>query len=238
MASGVLSPHLDDAVLSCWHVLADRADVSVVNVFTATPEGEDSPRAWWDRLTGASDSRARMRERLAEDAQALGFAGRTALNLGFLDGQYRTAPPPVEAVADRLAGVLDPATRVYAPAALGAVADHDLVRAAAVALEQRGYDVTFYADLPHAIQFGWPSAVTGMPRDAAVDVDAYWEAMLARSLPDAEAFALEVHALDDRALAAKLAAMRTYRTQLPTLVALNARLVEPATLRYEATWRR
>ena len=34
----VLSPHLDDAVLSCWHVLGREGDVRVVNVFTGSPE--------------------------------------------------------------------------------------------------------------------------------------------------------------------------------------------------------
>ncbi len=239
MAIAVLSPHPDDAVLSCWHVLADRGDVVVVNVFTAEPASDEvSHSAWWDRLTGASSSRARMRDRLSEDAEALGLVRRRAFNLGFLDGQYRSSPQPVDAVADRLAVLVDAATRVYVPAALGSVADHNIVRAAGVALEQRGYDVTFYADLPHAIQFGWPGSVTGLPRDDAVDVDAYWDAMLTLSLPDAGALALEVHALDDAAQAAKLDAIRAYRTQLPSLIALNARLAEPGMLRYEATWRR
>ena len=239
MAIAVLSPHPDDAVLSCWHVLADPGSVVVVNVFTAEPASDEvSDSAWWDRLTGASSSRARMRDRLSEDAEALGLVRRTAFNLGFLDGQYRSNPQPVDAVADRLAAVVDPAARVYAPAALGAVADHDIVRAAAVTLEQRGYDVTFYADLPHAIQFGWPASVTGMARDEAVDVDAYWAAILGRSLPHAGNLTLEVHALDEGAQGAKLAALRAYRTQLPSLIALNSRLAEPGALRYEATWRR
>jgi LmbE family N-acetylglucosaminyl deacetylase len=235
----VLSPHPDDAVLSCWHVLSDPGDVIVVNVFTGVGGGVPASRlAWWDRLTGASSASDRMRDRLAEDAEALGLTGREAVNLGFLDGQYRPGDQPVEALADRLAAVLDPATVLYAPAALGAIADHDVVRAAAIELGRRGYEVAFYADLPHAIRFGWPASVTAEPGDPAVDVDAYWEAILSRALPQPRAFAVEVHELDARAQAQKLAAVRAYRTQLPGLIALNPRLAEPATFRYETTWRR
>ena len=56
----LLSPHLDDAVLSCWHVLSSSADVVVLNVFTAIPPaGTQTPR--WDRVTGSDDSADRMR---------------------------------------------------------------------------------------------------------------------------------------------------------------------------------
>lgn len=33
----VLSPHLDDAVINCWSLLTADRDVTVVNVFTASP---------------------------------------------------------------------------------------------------------------------------------------------------------------------------------------------------------
>ena len=51
----VLSPHLDDAVLSCWHILGREDDVRVVNVFTGSPENGDGDYTW-DRLTGSQDS--------------------------------------------------------------------------------------------------------------------------------------------------------------------------------------
>src|SRR5436305_11968249 len=64
--TAVLSPHLDDAVLSCWHALAAAADVTVINVAAAVP-ASGHPLPWWDRRTGATESAIRMRERLAED---------------------------------------------------------------------------------------------------------------------------------------------------------------------------
>jgi hypothetical protein len=56
----ILSPHLDDAVLSCWHTLAATGEVAVINVFAAIP-APDQPLSWWDRITSASNSAARMR---------------------------------------------------------------------------------------------------------------------------------------------------------------------------------
>jgi hypothetical protein len=47
-----------------------------------------------------------------------------------------------------------------------------------------------------------------------------------------------VHVLDDDALTAKVAAVGTYRTQLPALLALNGRLGDASAFRYEATWQR
>src|SRR4051794_35229184 len=83
----VVSPHLDDAVLSCWHVLQD-GEATVVTVFAGVPE--PGTRGWWDRLTGSDDSAARMRERLREDDAALGLGGATPLRLDLLDEQYRS----------------------------------------------------------------------------------------------------------------------------------------------------
>jgi hypothetical protein len=47
--------------------------------------------AEWDPLTGATDSAARMAERVAEDRRALGLEKARALR------EYRTQPPALEA---------------------------------------------------------------------------------------------------------------------------------------------
>ncbi len=87
----ILSPHFDDAVLSCWHLLASADEVLVVNVFAGEPPA--GTLGWWDRLAGATDSAAAVRTRIEEDRQALALAGRTAVNLPFLDSQYRQRRP-------------------------------------------------------------------------------------------------------------------------------------------------
>ena len=151
----ILSPHFDDAVLSCWHVLASAGEVLVVNVFAGEPPA--GTLGWWDRLAGASDSAAAVRARVEEDRQALALAGRAAVNLPFLDSQYRQSDQAPGEIVEALRGVLVEDARIYAPASLGDHhPDHTAVRAAALALHAEGADVALYADLPHATVFGWP----------------------------------------------------------------------------------
>ena len=214
MAAAILSPHLDDAVLSCWHLLAGPADVTVINVFAGVPASAGAD-AWWDRLTGATDSRQRMHERVEEDRRALALAGRVPVNLDFLDHQYREAEQPLSPIVAQIEGLLAPGTHVYAPAALDDHADHALVRAAALELGQTGCPVSLYADLPHGTLHGWPAWVTGAEPDPHVDVE-----------------------LDAAARARKLAAVRAYATQLQGLAQLAGRpLHDRETLRYEVLWR-
>ena len=144
MAAVVLSPHLDDAVLSCWHLLSGPGELRVINVFAGLPSGDVG---WWDEMTGATDSRVRVRERRAEDRAALAIAGREAVNLDLLEAQYRvngSAPAALEAVLPHLS----PDDLVCVPAALRPHRDHELVRGTGLALRARGFEVCFYADLP------------------------------------------------------------------------------------------
>lgn len=101
MVTVILSPHLDDAVLSCWHVLTQPGEVAVINVFAGVPANADG-RAWWDRYTGATDSAQRVRDRVEEDRRALALAGRGAVNLELLDDQYRHGEQPLAPVTARL----------------------------------------------------------------------------------------------------------------------------------------
>jgi hypothetical protein len=42
----ILSPHPDDAVLSCWHLLSDPGEARVINVFAGIPP--PGRTGWWD----------------------------------------------------------------------------------------------------------------------------------------------------------------------------------------------
>lgn len=238
MSVAILSPHLDDAVLSCWHVLAHAGDVLVVNVFAGMPASLDRP-AWWDRYTGATDSLERVRERIDEDRRALALAGRTAVYLDLLDAQYRGAadqePAPPTA---QLEGLLTPGARIYAPAAFADHPDHALVRAAGLELRTKGFVVSLYADLPHATLHGWPTWVTGERAHAANDLaGAMWEYWLAGTGISPEEMAASVHELDPVTHARKLAAVRVYRTQLQGLEELaGGCLADRETLGYEVAW--
>lgn len=89
----VCSPHFDDAVLSCWSTLDRDENCAVVNVFTGAPRGGFTP--WYDQLNGAANSAAHMRERALEDRDALSLAGKTAIDLGLLEVQYRLRQSPL-----------------------------------------------------------------------------------------------------------------------------------------------
>jgi LmbE family N-acetylglucosaminyl deacetylase len=231
----VLSPHFDDAVLSCWSALAAPGDVLVANVFTGRPA--PGVLADYDRIAGASSSAELMAAREAEDADALALAGRRAVNLGFLENQYRSRAPAVSELLDRLAARVPGARSVLAPAAIGLHPDHVLARNVALALRARGWPVTFYADLPYCATYGWPSWVTGAPADPRLVVDAHWTPALEVLRREGIEPVAQVRRLDASQQAAKLAALRGYATQYPTLTRgpLDV-LARPAVLGFEVTW--
>jgi LmbE family N-acetylglucosaminyl deacetylase len=237
MSTMILSPHLDDAVLSCWHVLTQPGDVMVINMFAGVPVGLRAP-AWWDEYTGATDSGQRVRERIEEDRRALAHAGRESTNLGFLDEQYREHPQPVEQLIEQIAPRLLPDAAIYAPAALTNHTDHLLVRAAALELRSAGADVSLYADLPHATVHGWPAWVAGTRTPATKDLAAaVWARVLASTGLTPAELTPTVHALDPEAHARKLAAVQMYRTQVTALEEFAARpLTDRDLLGYEVAW--
>jgi LmbE family N-acetylglucosaminyl deacetylase len=233
----VLSPHLDDAVLSCWHVLEWSAEVTVVNVFSGSPPA-GTPAPWWDRVTGATDPVARMRERHEEDRRALALAGRDAVALGLLDDQYRHEEPPLATLVERLRGVLPTGALVYAPMAMGGHPDHLLVRDAAIELARDGSRLVLYADLPHAIKQGWPAWVTGRQgAQPGFDVGDAWADALAGAGLAVERLVPRVRPLDDATRARKLEALALYETQRAALDGLAfAPLDVPEALAWEVSW--
>jgi len=235
-STAILSPHRDDAVLSCWHALTQPAEVAVVNVFAGTPNGSVAD-AWWDRLTAGADPVERMRERADEDRAALARAGREPTDLPFLDQQYRDREQSLEDIVALLQDHVPVGARLLAPAALGGHLDHQLVRTAALELGAAGHEVALYADVPHATAYGWPAWVTGEPGASALDVDAYWDFHLRKSglsLGDLEP---ELHRLEPADRERKEAAVRTYRTQFAALDRPFGLLTHPDVLRFEVVWR-
>jgi hypothetical protein len=233
VSSVILSPHFDDAVLSCWHVLDGSGEVTVVNIFSGSPPPW-TPLPSWDRATGATDAVERMRERREEDRRALAVAGRDALHLGLLDDHYRSAEVRPDAIVTRLETVLAPGGLIYAPAALDRHPDHVLVRDAGTVLGRAGWQLALYADLPHAIRRGWPAWVTGQ---SAGDVDGEWVTALAESGLAVERLVPRVRPLDARARERKLRSLETYRTQLAGLDRLSfVPLEDPRALSWEVTW--
>lgn len=175
-----------------------------------------------------------MRERIAEDRRALAIPERTAVNLDFLDEQYREHDQPLTSITAAIEAVLAPGPHIYAPAAFADHTDHALVRAAALELRARGFGLSLYADLPHAILHGWPAWVTGERAPASKDLaSAAWVDALAGT----EALGPSVQLLDPESLARKLSAVHMYRTQLRGLQELaGCSLTDRNALGYEVVW--
>jgi LmbE family N-acetylglucosaminyl deacetylase len=234
----VLSPHLDDAVIDCWSVLTGPWPLNVVNVFAGVPPSGEV--AYFDRLAGARDSALHVQRRIAEDREAVGHAGRSPVNLGFLARPYRRGrpEPSFAAVDDALVSRVGSASLVYAPAALGSPhPDHAFVRSYALALAANLMPVGLYADLPYCALYGWPTWVTGEEANLRVDVDAYWRASAADPSHPLTREGAEVVRLPGAQAEAKLAAMRMYRAEFAVLDrGPIGQLSNPVIHGYEVFW--
>lgn len=82
----VVSPHLDDAMLSAWGLLARSPGAMVLNVFCGPPR--PAQRTSWDRTCGFADSNEAVATRLMEDRKALSGLPVSREQLGLLEGQY------------------------------------------------------------------------------------------------------------------------------------------------------
>jgi LmbE family N-acetylglucosaminyl deacetylase len=99
-----VSPHYDDAALSC-SALLDRAEpLTVLDVFTQVPEPEQHTE--WDRLCGFEGSSDAFRARVAEEAAAFAGTPHELLEAGLLDAQYRPGLL-AEQDAARLVGAIE-----------------------------------------------------------------------------------------------------------------------------------
>lgn len=92
----VVSPHLDDAALSCGALLAwaaPRTQVTVLTIFTeaAAPPHTLSARRYLHQV-GAADAAALYRQRRAEDRAALTPLGIVCVHAGLTEAQFRRRP--------------------------------------------------------------------------------------------------------------------------------------------------
>jgi LmbE family N-acetylglucosaminyl deacetylase len=171
-----VSPHLDDAVLSCGGLIHQQAQQGlqplVITVFAGVSELRQlSPFA--EQLHGrwglSVDAVARRR---CEDATALSFIGAEYEHCNYLDCIYRQDPhsgeflyaseaalfdevhPVEQGLMDELKRYLEllpvETTLIYAPLAVGHHVDHQLVSRAALCLRRHGFHVRFYEDFPYA----------------------------------------------------------------------------------------
>lgn len=96
----LLSPHLDDAALSCAAVLAREEPIDVLTVFTGEPDPPTCTH--WDNLCGFTGSGEAVRARKEEDRRAFADSPHRTDHLGLIEGQYlEHARPHADAVVLR-----------------------------------------------------------------------------------------------------------------------------------------
>ncbi|MCZ7651281.1 MAG: PIG-L family deacetylase [Thermoanaerobaculia bacterium] len=242
----VLSPHLDDAALSCGGLLAARARagerVAVATVFTADEPSVPPSRLaadlarWWGLAPGSV-----MRARREEDLAACRALGVEALHLDLPEAPYRRDPasgeilyrelarlfphrrpdePATAEALDELLAALPPAAEVWAPLGVGRHVDHQLLKRAAEGRFPTA--LRYYEEYPYAAR-----GLLGV-----------WRATRPRA-----AWRGDVLPLAEEDLAARCAAIACYASQLAALFG-GAHRMERAVRRHvhrrggERLWRR
>jgi len=254
----VLSPHLDDAVLSAWHALVSDGEVRAVTVFAGVPEpGFVTPLDHW---RGATESAAFMARRRDDDRAALALAGRTPMHADLLEVNYQAVDMPdiqeaieqdptryVEIVAatDALGTPTDTieqalggwlaADVVYAPLGIGRHPDHRDVARLGLRLAVRGRAVRLYADFPYLVRHGPPSWLGG--GEDAVCADSLVEAAFAALQATPDAFDRSTVELTPAQTETKIAAFRRYTTEFAVVDAdFDGATSDSEQMRREVYW--
>ena len=180
----LLSPHLDDAILSCpgyiQRLRRKGVRVVIATVFSASDDSQA----------------AHYRARRTEDRRAARLLDASVVHLGFRDapfrspryrnfrgivfGQAREYAATVAEVATRTAALVRKLRpeQILAPLAVGNHVDHRAVRdAALIAIDWR--DLLFYEDRPYALVRHQVRSAVGK-KNAALDPE-YFEAAYVRS---------------------------------------------------------
>jgi len=151
----VLSPHLDDVVISCGALLLAHPGATVATLFAASPPAYTDPLNEHDTDCGFRPGDDTMAVRRDEDVRALASLGATPRWLQLCQNSHVERSEPlavpdgaVDAILDAIAAV-DP-TCVVAPLGLSHV-DHQACHASALAASERAGSRPWlwYSDLPY-----------------------------------------------------------------------------------------
>ncbi|MBM4431549.1 MAG: PIG-L family deacetylase [Chloroflexi bacterium] len=227
-----LSPHLDDAILSCGGLIHRQGQLGcspiVITCCAGVPDYRVlSPFALeqhhrWGQLVGP------LEQRRCEDATALIYLGAKYQHWDYLDCIYRRHPISGEFLyaseegifgqvhsvewdlaerltADVVLSLSAEATLIYAPLAVGQHVDHQVVLKAALRLREEGFRVQFYEDYPYA---GDPSKLD--------------QALQRWTCPPTPF----VQTIREQDLEAKVSAIALYRSQLAVLFEDEASMSE------------
>lgn len=231
-----LSPHYDDASLSCGgaiHQQAQAAQAVLVITICAAPPSPDEPLSPFAMMLHHSwgDHTDIVAARQAEDRSSMAILGADYLRLSFTDCIYRGQPqqrkwyynndvdifgsihpddlPLSQNIAETLLAqaAVGADTIFYAPLGVGHHVDHQLAHAAAWLLKRQGWAIAFYEDYPYADPDG-RYAIRGWDH---YSLSATLAAQKEGNLQP------ELRFLSEENLRAKIDSVRAYASQLETL---------------------
>jgi len=231
-----LSPHLDDAVLSCGgliHQCRARGEaVRVVTFMTGNPPPDLPPtpliadlHARW----GVGENPVIARR--AEDEGALSSLGAAYEHVGWLDAPYRcdadgqplypdvaalfSTPKPHDPLQGATFAVPPETRHVYAPLSAGDHVDHQLIcRLAWTCWTQAGqtWSLAFYEDYPYASEGG-----EALRHSESTAIQPYGTGAVAKAQARIDAkLTPRLAPLDETAFHAKIGAIACYASQLST----------------------
>jgi LmbE family N-acetylglucosaminyl deacetylase len=217
-----LSPHFDDAVLSCGGLIR-RQVISGTPVLVVTVFGGEPHRLELSQYAAQTQSRwgkatYPTTERREEDRKAMNVLGAEYLHLAYADAIYRFSDNSFLYSSDReLFGLVHPSESmllsplaeilsnlgttqgetVYTPLAVGNHVDHQLVRDSLLGAQGRSGQIVFYEDYPYVDK---PGALTQALTTLGMQA---WES--------------ELQLFDEECLKAKIAAITAYKSQMASL---------------------
>jgi LmbE family N-acetylglucosaminyl deacetylase len=163
----LISPHLDDAVLSCGRFMAIRPGCTVLTALAGRP-AEWTAVTGWDSDCGFSLGEDVIAARLSEDATALAILGGRQLPIGGLDFQYGPQPGRARIIREGIESALADLMPKTCVIPLGLLhPDHEEVRRIAALVAANAHtpvDWVVYEELPYG-----PHDVLGEQHRAAFD---------------------------------------------------------------------
>lgn len=213
----ILSPHLDDAVLSCGGMMAEAVSrgvpIVVYDLFCAPYNGPLSPAAQQLHASWGSPQDITAL-RIDEDRQALDHLGVQRIlgdqcdliyrqdangdwlytQIDDIMGERRSEDDAlVDHYAHKVSTLFGPdEVSIFAPLGIGGHIDHLIAYDAGVALYESGYDVAFYEDLPYALKDVWRDARLRELDGMESEIEYFSLASLAKKLEALELYASQI----------------------------------------------
>lgn len=207
----LLSPHLDDAALSCSHRLRSGVIGLVLTIYAGTPS-TSSELSEWDRLTRATSPIQRALARQTEDALAWKSINQPYEHLGFLEEDRAIVKKDI---VSPLLSMVSSFDGLLVPAGIGNHPHHILVRDAALAVRQPSQKFILYGELPYAAFYGWPQQKSPY----SPDIVQYWNNTITSFPLNQNKWKKQLTQLSESEIIWKKKLLSYYKTQMPAVSA-------------------